>query len=101
MSSRDAVVIWAEFLTRPGADTTLLDFLAATAARARSEPGCIDYRLYRSPSSGGRLCILETWSDMGALNAHRGQDYVKSFKAQVAPLLAQPYAVTVLEPVAR
>jgi quinol monooxygenase YgiN len=46
--------------------------LAASAlfAATRAQPGCLEYVWCADPSSAGRICVYERWSDTASFAAH-------------------------------
>lgn len=47
--------------------------------QTRAEPGCIDFRLHRSPREGLRFAAYEVFKDQQAFDAHLAAGHTKVF----------------------
>jgi quinol monooxygenase YgiN len=57
----------------------LQDRLLDLAARARSEPGCLEYRVHRAASGDGLFVFYEAWRTEQHLRAHLAKPYLGEF----------------------
>lgn len=79
------------------------DFEAAMqelAAEVRaSEPGCLLYEVYRKAGSATEYVVMERYVSQEAMEAHARSEHFQRMVPRLAPLLAGPLDVEVLEPV--
>lgn len=97
MAADEPVVVLATFRSRPGRAADLKETLQAVQASSRAEPGCELYDMFESRQ--GSYVLFERYRSRDALEAHRGSDHYRAYRARVPELLEQPVAVTVLRPV--
>ncbi len=72
--------------------------LRGMVVSTRREPGCLQYDLYRTGAAGtAAFCLIERYADQAAIESHRETPHYKSYRANIAELLAQPIEVTRLE----
>lgn len=74
----------------------LQDRLLDLAARARSEPGCLEYRVHRAASGDGLFVFYEAWSSDADLHAHLAQPYLGEFMQARMAYLARDLDTHVL-----
>ena len=67
-------------------------------APTRAESGCLSFDLHEA-EKGGQLHLYEVWTDRTALDAHYAQDYTKAVFERYEDWLAEPVAITFMQPV--
>lgn len=67
--------------------------LRSMAARSSAEPGCERFEIYHSQADARVFLLVETWSDAGALEAHRaGEAFTGFYVPEVLPYVErQPH----------
>ena len=68
--------------------------------RTRAETGCHAFELHESPDDA-RLYLYEVWADSAAFESHHAEDYTKAIFEQYEDWLAEPVAITFMQPVDR
>lgn len=68
--------------------------------RTRAEEGCDAFQLHEAPDDA-RLYLFEAWADSAAFEAHHAEDYTKAVFRQYKDWLAEPVAITFMQPVDR
>lgn len=83
------IVMTVEYHVKPGEiDNVLLGLRQMDALVKQDEPGCLGYQVLRSTDVPDRLFLIETYTDMAALEAHRVTPHFKDIlEARVIPLL--------------
>lgn len=87
------------FIARPERREQLIEQLVELERASRADPGCLVYRVFSDAERPDRFVLVEEWSDQEALDLHNAQPHVLRFAASSIELLAEPFAVTRLEPV--
>jgi quinol monooxygenase YgiN len=80
MTANPVVVVGLARATEARAED-LSDRLLELAARAREEPGCLEYRVHRAASGDGLFVFYEAWRTEADLRAHLAQPYLGEFMA--------------------
>jgi quinol monooxygenase YgiN len=65
-----AVRLVITFTAAPGKGGELADAFAGRCREVASEPGCLQFEIFRSALDPDRLTLLELWADDAALAAH-------------------------------
>ncbi len=93
------VNVFVRFVPSAGAADRVEQILRTMVPATRNEPGCRRYDLFESSSVSGQriFCLVETYVDQDAVQAHRDSGHYKAYRASVLPLLEQPIEVTLLE----
>lgn len=68
--------------------------------RTRAEEGCHAFELHEAPDDA-RLYLYEVWTDSAAFDAHHAMDYTRAIFRQYEDWLAEPVAITFMQPVDR
>ena len=63
--------------------------LAANAAAARKEPGCLRFEVLIEPTDPARVMLYEVYESESAFQAHQATDAFKVYLAEAVPLLAE------------
>ncbi len=102
------IYVIATVETHPGKKREYLDyFLHTLVPLVRAERGCLEYGptidvenpLPNHPSPRENVVtIVERWSDLGALEAHRHTEHMHAYRAHVKSLVVKS-SVVVLQPV--
>jgi quinol monooxygenase YgiN len=91
-----AVSVIATFIPKSGQDKGVEQVLRGMVAPTRKEPGCDRYDLYCTKDSPPSYVLFEIYKDQAALEAHRGTEHYKSYRARIPELLNEPIKVQVL-----
>lgn len=67
---------------------TFMEKLAANAAAARKEPGCLTFDVLVDPENGTRVMLYEVYRSEAAFQAHQQGQAFKTYMAEAVPLLA-------------
>ena len=89
-------IVFASFTPRPERVPQLRATLDVMVEHTRQEPGCEIYDLYESDEDGTRFHLFERYTNTDALEAHRGTEHYKAYRAKLPELLASPIQVAVL-----
>lgn len=65
--------------------------------QVRDEPGCLRCHLMRR--ADGVFVLYEAYADMAAVDAHRATAHYKIYRLSIEPLLAEPIAPVILQPI--
>src|SRR4051812_40149365 len=87
--SDPSLLLVAELHALVGREPELQQLLADLAEHARSDPGCLSYRVATAVEPG-ELLIVAGWQDEAALRAHYDTAAYARYRRQVGPLLARP-----------
>ena len=63
--------------------------LAANAAAARKEPGCLTFEVLADPNDPTRVMLYEVYESQAAFQAHQDTEPFKVYLAEAVPLLAE------------
>lgn len=74
--------------TQPENRTAFMEKLAANAAAARSEPGCLTFDVLVHPEDPNRVMLYEVYESEAAFQAHQATAPFKTYLAEAVPLLA-------------
>ena len=74
---------------RPENVATFMDMLAANAAAARKEPGCLTFDVLVDPQDPARVMLYEVYASEAAFQQHQAQEAFKVYLAEAVPLLAE------------
>lgn len=67
---------------------------------SRKDDGCLEYTVFSDDQRPGRFVLLEGWACREDLEVHNEEDHVKEFVKEVQFLLAVPFSVTPITPLA-
>ena len=84
----------AELHGLAGSRSELRAVLDELADGARSEPGCVSFRVL-ADEQPDELVVISGWSGEDALRAHYATPHYRRYREQVGPLLARPSDVVV------
>jgi quinol monooxygenase YgiN len=96
----DEVWLMPVFIAKAGYEADLQDALLALQTVSREDPGCLQYTVFNDGHRPEKFVLFEGWSSADALKAHNEESHVKEFVKTVDSLLAAPFSVTPLAPVA-
>lgn len=65
----------------------------AMAEATRAEPGCLAYRFSADLADPDTICVFEEWESDEALARHFQTEHMRTFRAQVADLVAAPPSI--------
>ena len=95
----DRTLVIARFLPKAGSEPQVEEILREMVVKTRQEPGNEIYDLFKSVSDGGiHFVLLERYADDAALQFHRDSPHYKDYRINIMPLLENPIAVSILEP---
>jgi quinol monooxygenase YgiN len=75
----------------PSAKGEAASLIKEAAAASRKEPGNLRYEVLQQVDRPNQFAILETWSDLKALEAHDGGAAMTAFRDKLKPLRSGPY----------
>jgi quinol monooxygenase YgiN len=75
------------FEAKAGKENELGDLLTSLIAPTRKEPGCIAYRLHRSPHNPGQFLFYEIWKNKDAHAAHVAMPHMSQWHALKSELV--------------
>ncbi|ELT43309.1 antibiotic biosynthesis monooxygenase [Arthrobacter nitrophenolicus] len=88
------------FIAKPGQEAELQEALARLQSASRKDAGCLEYTVFADGQRPGTFVLFEGWARHEDLEAHNEEDHVKDFVKRVQPLLAVPFSVTPITPLA-
>lgn len=88
MSNSNIIVIMTTAKTKPGKEKNVHQALRDVATAARAEPGCMDYRIFRSAEDSAITINFERWASEEARDAFLAGPEVKKFAAAVSGAFA-------------
>ena len=91
------VVVIARAKAQPGREAEMERALRANAETSRGELGCVSYSVLRGDE--GMFMTVERWASRGHVDQHMATPHVQSLLATIAPMLAGPPEIQVLEEV--
>jgi quinol monooxygenase YgiN len=74
--------------TKPETRTAFMEKLAANAAAARAEPGCLTFDVLVHPDDPDQVMLYEIYKSEAAFKEHQGTEAFKAYLAEAVPLLA-------------
>jgi quinol monooxygenase YgiN len=98
--STDEVWLMPVFIAKTGHETELQEALLALQTISRTDPGCLQYAVFADAHQPGTFVLFEGWARSEDLKAHNDESHVKEFLKAVEPLMAVPFSVTPLAPLA-
>ena len=91
------VVVIARAKVQPGREEEMAQALRANAETSRCEDGCISYSVLRGDE--GSFMTVERWASRGHVDAHMAAPHVQNLLHTIAPMLAAPPDIQVMEEV--
>ena len=91
--------IAAELKAKPGKEADLESLLRSLFPHVDQEPGTFLYVLHRSPEDPSLFFFYEQYSDESALRSHLASDFLRDASILMAPLLAAPPRLHILDPI--
>ncbi len=74
--------------TKPETRAAFMEKLAANAAAARAEPGCLRFEVLVEPGDPDSLMLYEVYKSEAAFQEHQGTQPFKTYLAEAVPMLA-------------
>ena len=74
--------------TKPETRTAFMEKLAANAAAARSEPGCLTFDVLVNPEDPNKIMLYEIYKSEAAFQEHQATQAFKTYLAEAVPMLA-------------
>ena len=100
-SSKTDVIVLAVARARPGKEAELESALREVAGPTRTQPGCVQFALYRPAGDRATIVGYERWASEEAHQQHLKGPHVQRLMARMADCLAGPPSiVTPLKPTA-
>ncbi|MFJ5861763.1 putative quinol monooxygenase [Pseudarthrobacter sp. NPDC092439] len=101
-ASQEEAHVWLMpvFTAKPGQEAALREALAGLQSASRKDAGCLEYTVFADDQRPGTFVLFEGWARHEDLEAHNEEDHVKDFVTRVQPLLAMPFTVTPITPLA-
>lgn len=91
--------IIARIVPKPAYYQAAREAICGIVKQTRAEPGCIEFRVNESPSSGA-IYLYEEWRDEAAFHLHHTQPYTLAVMAAYAEWLDEAPEIIHLRPVA-
>ncbi len=88
------------FIAKDGHEAELQEALRMLQTASRNDPGCLEYTVFSDDQRPGTFVLVERWASREELDSHNGEPHVKDFVKEAEPLLAVPFSVTPLTPLA-
>lgn len=85
---------------KPGTAEDIERVLTRCVGPSRAEAGCRLYQPHRDLDRADRFVFIETWLSREALAAHERTEHFQALVRDLAPLLAEPLQVSLLELIA-
>ncbi|UUL76121.1 antibiotic biosynthesis monooxygenase [Pseudarthrobacter sp. Fe7] len=100
--SQDETQVWLMpvFTAKAGHEATLHEALLGLQSLSRKDSGCLEYTVFSDDQRPGTFVLIEGWTRNEDLTAHNEEAHVKEFVDGVQPLLAEPFSVTPITPLA-
>ena len=73
--------------TNPATREAFMEKLAANAAAARSEPGCLTFDVLVHPDDPDRVMLYEIYQNETAFQEHQATAAFKTYLAEAVPML--------------
>jgi len=81
-------VLAVTWVARPGEEERVAEALRKMVPPTQAEPGCIHYRVHRSPDDPRRFFLFEEYADESGLRAHMDSEHFKRHVlGEAVPLL--------------
>ena len=94
------LVVIARYLVTAGKESIVEPLLDENAVASRTEPGCLEFTVFRAIDEPRAFLLYERYTDDAAFQAHRKTPHFKSIiEDQVVPLLDER-VWTRMEPIA-
>jgi quinol monooxygenase YgiN len=82
------VTVIARYVVTDGHEETVADLVRRNARASLSEPGCLEFTVYRGIEDRRRFLLYERYTDEDAFQAHRRTPHFRDIvEQQVVPLL--------------
>jgi quinol monooxygenase YgiN len=91
------VVVIARAKVQPGREEEMAQAMRQNAEASRCEDGCISYSVLRGDE--GTFMTVERWASRSDADTHMATPHVQTLLRTIAPLLAGPPDIQVLEEV--
>ncbi len=100
VSQEAQVWLMPVFIAKPGQEAPLSEALISLQSLSRKDPGCLEYTVFADDHRPGTFVLIEGWARHGDLQAHNEEAHVKEFVDRVQSLLAVPFSVASISPLA-
>lgn len=100
---QDETQVWLMpvFIAKAGQEATLNEALVSLQSLSRKDPGCLEYTVFSDDQRPGTFVLIEGWARPEDLKAHNDEVHVKEFVDEVQSMLAVPFSVTPITPLAQ
>lgn len=88
------------FIAKAGHEARLHEALLRLQSASREDAGCLEYTVFSDDQRPGTFVLFEGWARREDLESHNEEDHVKEFVNEVLSLLAVPFSVTPITPLA-
>jgi quinol monooxygenase YgiN len=85
---------------KPGTAEAIESIVSRCVSPSRAEPGCFAYTPHRDLDHADRVVFIETWRSREAFADHQRTAHFQTLAHDLAPLLAEPLQVSVLDALA-
>ena len=96
----DGYAFIARFTVKPGSEDRFIDLMTAVGKEVLKEPGCVDWKIFRSPLDPTLFYALEIFEDEAAFRHHLTLPHTKG-EAETAfkeILIGRPQIIQPLSP---
>lgn len=90
------ISVFATIVPKPEHVSEVEAELLKMVSASRQEPGNLRYELYRISEGPASFHLFETYDGPAAMDAHRGSEHYRNYRAKVANWLVAPPEVKVL-----
>jgi quinol monooxygenase YgiN len=94
------LIVIAVSQIKPGKMGQALEAVQAFMPKVRTEPGMLEYTVYRGVGDANMLAFYEQWEDQDALAAHGSSEEMKAFQQAILPCIDGQGIMGVVEEVA-
>jgi quinol monooxygenase YgiN len=94
------LIVIAVFQIKPGKMDQALEAVQAFMPKVRTEPGTLEYTVYRGVGDANMLAFFEQYPDQDALAAHGSSEEFKAFQQAATPCIDGQPIMGVVEEVA-
>lgn len=93
ISLQNTLHVFARIAPKPEHKRDAANAIAASLAKTRAEPGCLNFDLFEGQDDDC-LYLVEEWTDQAALDFHYAQPYITEVFAAYENWLTAPVEVT-------
>ena len=96
-SSTNDLIVIASAKAKPGKEADLERALREAAGPTRVQPGCVEFRLLRSPGARSTIIGFERWASEADHQQHLKGAHVQKLMQRMSEVLAEPPSIVSYE----